>query len=220
MTIQAPSAVQDDPDDILVIERNDPPRSLVGMRGHYNLEGWRDAEGNVRQFECEILKISPHMIKFTAPVTGAVGNRIVVYFEHLGRFEGHVVQVQQRVLTMKIFGTHDERVRVAGKLAWITDSQKAEERRHPRMIPASPESTVSLAGEAVVPCEVIDYSAGGAAVYADVSPPLGSVVTLGKVLSRVVRQFGGGFAVAFMAMQNPQSVESAILQPMPTCEPK
>ena len=65
-----------------------------------------------------------------------------------------------------------------------------------------------------MPCEVIDYSLGGVAVYADFSPAIGADVKIGKVLGRVVRQFGGGFAVSFLSPQDPRSVEASILQPV------
>jgi len=219
MTNRARSDAQGILDDVVVIEGNDPPRALVGMQGHYNLEGWRDAEGNVRQFECTILKISPHMISLSAQVTGAVGNWIVVNFEHLGKFEGPIIQIQRHALVMKIFGTNEDRAKVARKLAWITDAEKPQARRHPRIIPVVPESIVSLPGESALPCEVIDYSVGGVAVYADATPAMGTVVKIGKVLGRVVRHFGGGFAVSFMTMQDPRLVEAAVLQPTTPSEP-
>ena len=195
------------------VERGNPPPMLVGMRGHCLIEGWRDAEGNVRHFECAILKISPQMINLSVPVTGVVGNWVVVNFEHLGKFEGPIIQIQKHVLVIKIFGTNEDRAKVASKLAWFADAGKIQARRHPRIVPASPASIVSLPGVPALPCEVIDYSLGGAAVYADVSLRIGSIVKVGRVFSRVVRLFGGGFAVAFMAVQNPHSVESAVLKP-------
>jgi hypothetical protein len=210
MTHQADAVAQDDLDDLVVVERQ-APRVLVGMQGHYTVDGWRDAEGRNREFACEILKISPHVIKLSAPVTGAVGHWVVARFEHLGRFEGPIIQILPRALVMKIIGTHDERAKVASKLAWITDSEKPEARRYPRIVPANPESSISLPGGVVLPCEVIDYSAGGVAVYAEITPNLGTVVKIGKLISRVVRHFGGGFAVVFLAAQDQHAVESLIL---------
>jgi hypothetical protein len=161
------------------------------------------------------------MISLSAPVTGAVGNWVVVNFEHLGKLEGPIIQIQKTSLVMKIFGTNDDRAKVASKLAWLTDAEKKQARRHPRIVPAVPDSVVSLPGvPAPLPCEIIDYSLGGAAVYAEATPPVGTVVKIGNVLSRVVRLFGGGFAVCFMAVQSPQSVESAVLQPTTTPESK
>jgi hypothetical protein len=199
--------------DLLFVERNDPPRRLVGMQGYYKLAGWRDADGQNRQFACEILKISPHMIKLSAPVVGPVGGWVEAQFEHLGKFEGPIIQAGQRILIMKIVGTNEDRAKVAGKLAWITDAEKLQARRFPRIVPANPESTVSLPERVVGSCEVIDYSLSGAAVYADTNPATNSVVKIGAVPGRVVRQFNGGFAVAFLVVQDPQSVEGAILQP-------
>jgi hypothetical protein len=157
------------------------------------------------------------VMKLAVPVTGTVGKWVTASFEHLGKFEGPIIQVLQRALTMKIIGTNEERAKVASKLAWITDTDKPEGRRYPRMVPANPASTLSVLGSAVASCEVIDYSAGGAAVYADVCPAINSVVKIGKVPSRVVRHFGGGFAVSFLTVQNPELVE-AILQPTPSVE--
>jgi hypothetical protein len=199
--------------------RNDPPRVLVGLKGHYKLEGWRDAEGNEREFPCEVVKISPHMIKLAASATGAVGNWVVVQLDYLGKFEGPIVQVLPRALVMKIFGTNDDRAKVASKLAWITDTEKPEGRRYPRMVPTDPESTISLPENTVLPCQVIDYSAGGAAVYAEANPEMGTVVKIGKVAGRVVRQFGGGFAVSFLTLQDIQQVEASIVQPVQPSEP-
>ena len=220
MTYRAQLA-QDGHDDLVVIEhsdplpveRSDPLPPLVGMRGRYQIEGWRDGEGNVRHFECAIIKISPQTINLSVPITGAVGNWVVVNFEHLGKFEGPIIQIQKHALVIKIFGTNDDRTKVASKLAWFMKAEKIQARRYPRIVPATPVSIVSLPGEPALPCEVIDYSLGGAAVYADVSPQIGSIVRVGKVFSRVVRLFGGGFAVAFMAVQKPDSVESAVLRP-------
>jgi hypothetical protein len=221
MTYRAHLGAEEGPDDLVVIEhgdplpveRSDPLPPLVGMRGHYQIEGWRDAEGNGRHFECAIVKISPQMINLSVPVTGAVGSWGVVNFEHLGKFEGPIIQIQKHALVIKIFGTNEDRAKLASKLAWFMKVEKIQARRHPRIVPASPVSIVSLPGEPALSCEVIDYSLGGAAVYADVSPQIGSVVKVGKVFSRVVRLFGGGFAVAFMAVQNPHSVEAAVLRP-------
>jgi hypothetical protein len=213
MTNPARSDIQEGLEDLLVVERNDLPRALVGMRGRYQLEGWRDAEGNVRQFECSILKITPQLINLSAPVTGAVGNWAVAHFEHLGKLEGPIIQIHQRALVVKIFGTLADRTKLASKMAWIMDAGKPQARRHFRMVPVTPGSVVSLPGEPALPCEVIDYSVGGAAVYSEATPAIGSVVKIGKILGRVVRVFGGGFAVSFMAVQNPQVVEEAIFQP-------
>jgi hypothetical protein len=202
-----------------VIEHPNIPRAAIGMRGSYQIEGWRDTEGNVRQFECTILKISPQAISLSAPVTGSVGKWVVVQFEHLGKLEGPIIQIQKQSLILKIFGTNEDRAKLASKLAWISNAQKTQGRRHPRIVPVNPESIVTLPGTPPSPCDVIDYSLSGVAVYAEAEPAIGSVVKIGKVLGRVVRTFGGGFAICFVTLQDPHSLESAVLQPPAPSEP-
>ena len=202
-----------------LIEHPSIPRAAIGMRGNYQIEGWRDAEGNVRQFECTILKVSPQAISLSAPVTGSVGKWVVVQFEHLGKLEGPIIQIQKQSLILKIFGTNEDRARLASKLAWITNAQKTQGRRHPRFVPVNPESIVAFPGTPPSPCDVIDYSVSGAAVYAEAAPAVGSLAKIGNVMGRVVRVFGGGFAVCFVTLQDPHAVESALLLPPAPTEP-
>lgn len=219
MTSQAPANIDNGFGDLSFVERNDAPRKLVGLPGHYKLQGWKDSQGKSRRFPCKILKVSPHVIKFSASVSGSVGHWVEVSFEHLGKFQGPIIQASHQALTMKIVGTQEDQLKIANKLAWITDSKKAEGRRYPRVVPSTPDSTVSLPGGLVVPCEVIDYSIGGAAVYAEVNADLNALVKIGHVPGRVVRKFIGGLAVAFLTLQDPQALEASILKPPPSPAP-
>ena len=59
-------------------------------------------------------------------------------------------------------------------------------------------------------CRLIDLSLSGAAVATDQRPPMGALVTLGKVQGRVVRHLDDGFAVEFVRMQHPDFVEESV----------
>ena len=59
-------------------------------------------------------------------------------------------------------------------------------------------------------CRVIDISQSGAAVKSDQRPDLGTLVTLGKTPSRVVRHIEEGFAVEFIRLQHPDFLEDNI----------
>ena len=50
-------------------------------------------------------------------------------------------------------------------------------------------------------CQVLNISASGAALCADTAPEIGTVLIVGKIVSHVVRQFDGGFAVQFIERQ-------------------
>jgi hypothetical protein len=53
-------------------------------------------------------------------------------------------------------------------------------------------------------------SASGIAVFADVSPPMGTPIAVGKVVGRVVRHFNDGFAVHFSQLQDLATVEDLV----------
>src|SRR5690242_13346149 len=102
------------------VGRRTAPRTVVGMSGHYVLNGWRDAEGAPRRFPCAIRNMSPKVLTITAPVSGSVGEWIVASFEKLGQFEGPILQVLNRALAMRIVATNEDRAKVAKKIAWLT----------------------------------------------------------------------------------------------------
>jgi len=59
-------------------------------------------------------------------------------------------------------------------------------------------------------CRIIDLSASGAAIAAENRPPLKSLVMLGKVQSRVVRNLEEGFALEFIHEQTLDALEDAV----------
>jgi hypothetical protein len=67
-----------------------------------------------------------------------------------------------------------------------------------------------LADGSLLPCEIIDYSISGVAVEVDFEAELGTVLKVGKIIGRVVRQFAGGFAVEFANIQPDQVVEGLL----------
>jgi len=50
-------------------------------------------------------------------------------------------------------------------------------------------------------CFIIDISSSGAAVSAEVQPPIGTPLAIGACLGRVIRVFETGFAVRFVERQ-------------------
>jgi PilZ domain-containing protein len=194
----------------LSTERRPAERAVVGMRGRYTLNSWRDADGNLRAFSCSVAKMSSRAIELSAPVTGAVGEWVCVHFEKFGKFEGPIIRNGQRSLVMRIVATVEETNKVADKIAWIENKGTADSRRHERFVPFDPNSTVVLADGSILPCRIIDYSISGAAVSVDLEPDLGAVLKVGKVIGRVVRTFAGGFAVEFAVIQQHPSVENLV----------
>jgi hypothetical protein len=59
-------------------------------------------------------------------------------------------------------------------------------------------------------CRIIDMSLSGAAIAAENRPPLKSLVMLGKVQSRVVRNLEDGFAIEFIHAQLAETLEDSV----------
>jgi hypothetical protein len=198
--------------DVVAVERSDVPRNVVGMPGCFVTNRICDKDGQPRLFQCSIVKISPTAITVNASVNAAVGDWMVANFEHLGKFEGPILQVAKNTVAMRIVATQQERDRVAAKLTWIADKSRAERRRFERFVPNEPHTTLSLSSGETLPCMVIDYSVSGAAVFADVTPAGGTALKIAKLFGLVVRHFNGGFAVNFAKIQPDRKLVETLLR--------
>jgi hypothetical protein len=217
MATKPPSKREDELDDIIAIDSGDaqavpavPQRKLVGMAGWYRLSPHADFSKGVKVFPCTIVKVSEMAVAFTGSIAGSVGEWAEVCFRHLGRFEGPILQVAKNSLVMRIVATQQERASLAAKLAWFADGNRVERRRFERFVPDVQHSVLSLSNGETMPCQLINYSAGGAAVYADVTPTTGTALKIAHVGAEVVRDFNGGFAVNFMTVQDQQAIETLL----------
>jgi hypothetical protein len=59
-------------------------------------------------------------------------------------------------------------------------------------------------------CRIIDMSLSGAAIAAETRPPLKSMVMLGKVQARLVRNLEEGFALEFVHEQMVETLEDSV----------
>ena len=80
-----------------------------------------------------------------------------------------------------------------------------------RVIPQDPISTLIFPDATSMRCFVIDMSASGAAISADITPRIGTVLAVGRVPGKVVRHFSEGFAVQFNQLQEHQSLEKLVI---------
>src|SRR5690606_19482887 len=102
---------------------------------------------------------------------------------------------------------------VDARIDWLrkkTRGRAAERRRHKRVVPRNAGALLILGADAVQDCSVKDMSASGAAVLAAAQPAVRSLLAIGAVPARVVRHFDGGFAVAFLELQNPADLEGLL----------
>jgi hypothetical protein len=187
-------------------ERRRFQRVRVDLLGRYMLP-------DRREFPCQVVNMSPGGMALVAPVAGQPGERVIAYVDHLGRLEGHVARLLENGFAMTIAATPRKRDKLAAQLTWLANRHilaSPEDRRHGRMAPRNPLARLVMPNGINVTCRIIDFSLSGAGIATDQRPPIGALVTLGKVQGRVVRHLEEGFAVEFTRLQHPDSIEEAI----------
>lgn len=152
------------------------------------------------------------------PVVGKVGDQFASYFRDFGKFEGRISDKTSNSLLVELEMDRAQREQLANKLTWLEkklrDPQTPDARRAPRVVPVSPHSTLALADGSIHKCFVIDMSASGVAVYAELQPAIGTPLAVGACIGRVVRLLPNGFAVEFLELQNPNNLDRLIIRPV------
>ncbi|HTV36010.1 MAG TPA: PilZ domain-containing protein [Xanthobacteraceae bacterium] len=187
-------------------ERRRFQRVRVNLLGRYML-------ADRREFPCQVVNMSPGGMALITPVTGASGERIIAYVDHLGRLEGHVARIFQSGFAMTISATPRKRDKLAAQLTWLANRQilgLPEDRRHGRIVPRNPISRLIMPNGLNLTCRIIDVSQSGAGISTDQRPPIGALITLGKVQGRVVRHLEDGFAIEFTRLQHPDFLEENV----------
>lgn len=132
-----------------------------------------------------------------------VGEPVELYLEEYGRFEGKVVLSFSTGFTMTFEATSRRRERIAIQLACLSRRQEVdgvELRRHDRIVPFRPGSTITLRRE-TFPCQIRNISRSGALLATFVRAQVGVRLTLGRSTnSEVMRLTDDGFAVQFMRL--------------------
>ena len=154
----------------------------------------------------------------SVPVVGKVGERVVSYFGDFGKLEGWIADTVAGGFLIDLETDKAQREKLARKLTWLEKKQKdpsvIEARNNGRIIPKTPHSTVIFADGTYRDCFIIDMSASGAAVSADVQPDLGMPLAIGSCVGRVVRHFREGFAIKFVGAQNEAQLEKLVARPI------
>lgn len=188
------------------LERRRHRRVRVALLGRYMLT-------NRQEFPCQSFDMSPGGLSVVAPVKGAIGERVVVYLEHIGRLEGQVVRHIDTGFALALTATPRKRDKLAAQLTWLANRHSLglpEDRRHERIVPRNPRAIIRFNDGREDIVRLIDVSLSGAAISTSVKPPLDAPVVLGHTKARVVRHFDGGIAVEFSALLCPDDVDGTV----------
>jgi PilZ domain. len=137
---------------------------------------------------------------------------VVAYLDHIGRVEGKITRIIDNGFAMTVGATPRKRDKLAAQLTWLANRDilnLPEDRRHDRIVPRNPIACYAEDGTKMT-CRIIDMSLSGAAIAAENRPPLKSVIMLGKVQARVVRNLEEGFALEFVHEQLAEALEESV----------
>ena len=172
-------------------------RVKISVLGRYML-------ADRREFPCQVLEMSPGDALVIAPVAGQVGEKVIVYLDHIGRVEGAISEGVDGGFVIELIASARKRDKMAAQLTWLANKDildLPEDRRHERVVPDNRHSTVVLDDGRRYNCKIIDISLSGAAIELAVRPAMGTPVTLGRMRARVVRHFQDGVGVEFTSAQ-------------------
>lgn len=175
------------------IERRRHARVKLSILGRYMLE-------DRREFPCQTIDVSVGGLAVTAPVVGQVGERVVAYFDALGRIEGNIVRCFDHGFAMAAIMPSAKREKLVNQLTWLINRKQLglpEDRRHERIVPKQTNTTIHLPSGAVVPANIVNISSSGVAINCTKSAPLGSMIQVGRRRARVVRVGDHGMALEF-----------------------
>lgn len=187
-------------------DRRRHARVKVSLFGRYMLT-------DRRELPCQTIDASAGGLAISAPVIGHIGQRVVVYLDHLGRLEGDIVRHLRDGFAIKLRLSPAKRDKIADTLTWLANRSELglpEDRRHERIEPVHKRTQVTLADGTMHPGMLVDVSLSGAFVKCAVQPQKDELVTIGATRGRVVRSSESGFAVEFVRLLPLESFDNRI----------
>jgi len=128
-------------------ESRDDIRIIVNIPGRYSLVSKLDLNGARREFACRVISMSTRRMGLVAPVSGPLGERVVTYIPRFGRLDGNIARYFRQGFVMSINGNREFRHKLASKLDWLEKHKNhdlTEGRRHIRIVPRNPYSSLTL----------------------------------------------------------------------------
>ena len=189
-------------------ERRNFQRVRVKIYGRFMLE-------DRTEHPCQVLDMSPGNVALRCEQVGQPGEKVIAYIDHIGRVEGVITRTLQDGFAMTVIASDRKKDKLAAQLTWLANKHELdlpEDRRHERVAPRNPLSTLQLADGRQYQCRIIDLSLSGAAVEIDVKPALGVQVVLGTMRGQVVRHFEEGVAIEFAVVQRPEMLDAEFNQ--------
>lgn len=166
---------------------------------------------------CRVIEMSPGSMALEATEKAEIGERVVVYVDKLGRFEGVVERLIPNGFALAAPTSGSRRDRLADTLTWFANrhllTQEDESRQSERVVPFVRRTLLVVEGKETL-AKIVDLSRVGVAIESAMRPAIGQALFIGRsrIEAKVVRHLANGFACAFVSpFEDTRLDESVIL---------
>ncbi len=167
-------------------------------RVNYKLKARYLAEDG-RERPCVVVNISAGGAMVRAKTTPRAGEKVVLYIDSVGRFEGEVIRSGKHAFAVKYKARRAKIQRTADALIRVLNrGQQAADRRKAPRIEVESQVIVTNADGSQLDCTIMDVSLTGASLNINPQPALGTEMIIGRMKARVVRLHEDGVGVVFI----------------------
>src|SRR5262249_595541 len=152
------------------------------------------------EYTCRLKNISVGGAAIITPHVPQVGERVVVYLDHLGGLEGVVSRATSDGFAFVFKVTEHKREKLAAQIMWLVNRDDFagglggfQEGRGT----GGGGTTLRVEEGVIIDVELLDLSASGASIGTPARPPIGSFVIAGKTRAIVRRHHENGIGLQF-----------------------
>ncbi len=161
------------------------------------------------EYTCRLRDISVGGAAIITPHAPEIGERVVVYLEHLGGLEGTVSRLMPDGFAFAFKVTEHKREKLAAQIMWLINRDEFPEetgRLHERVGTRGRRTTLRVEEGVIIDVELLDVSASGASIGTPARPPIGSLVIAGRTRAIVRRHHGHGIGLQFLSLLSPEAL--------------
>jgi hypothetical protein len=164
------------------------------------------------EYTCELKNISVGGAAVVTPNSPEIGERVVVYLDHLGGLEGTVARVFPDGFAFAFKVTEHKREKLAAQIMWLINRDEFPDqagRLHERIGAGGRRTTLKVEEGVIIDVELLDLSASGASLGTPARPPIGSLVIAGKSRAIVRRHHEHGIGLQFLTLLSPEALRES-----------
>jgi hypothetical protein len=169
----------------------------------------RFMRANRSEYPCRLKNASVGGAAVVTPHTPDVGERVVVYLDHLGGLEGVASRITPDGFAFVFKVTEHKREKLAAQIMWLVNKDDFPDeigRLHERTGTRGRRTTLRVEEGVIIDVELLDLSASGASIGTPARPRLGSFVVAGKTRAIVRRHHEHGIGLQFLSLLSPEAL--------------